>query len=87
MCVIFGGSEDQNFKNLGKKTVKFELLATGRSIFTRLDLNMWIYSDRTVSQLSIHALILIVSLKLSPREVFKVELWIHPEQRHFIAKM
>ena len=70
-----------------KKMIKFDILATSRSISTRLDLNMLIYSDRTVSQLSIHALILIVSLKVSPREAFKVEHWIHPEQRHLVAKM
>ena len=51
--------------------IKFDILATIRSISTRLDLDMLIYSDRTVSQLSIHALILIVSLKMSPRETFK----------------
>jgi hypothetical protein len=52
--------------------IKFDILATIRSISTRLDLDVLINSDGTVSQLSIHALILIVSLKVSPREAFKV---------------
>ena len=52
--------------------IKFEILASGRSICTKLVLDMLLYSDRTISQLSIHALILIVSLKMSPRETFKV---------------
>ena len=67
--------------------IKFDILATIRSISNRLDLDVLINSDRTVSQLSIHALILIVSLKVSPQEAFKVEHSIHPEQRHFVAKM
>ena len=66
---------------------KFNFLATDTSICTRLVLDMLIYSDRTISQLSIHALILIVSLKVSAWEAFKVEHLIHQEQRHFIAKM
>ena len=83
----FWGVSGSKFQILGKKMFKFNFLATDTSICTRLVLDMLLYSDRTISQLSIHALILIVSLKVSAWEAFKVEHLIHQEQRHFIAKM